>query len=84
VGKISGGHSFNTIADEVNLHGTVRAMTEENRLMVKTRMQEIIKGVAKSSGAKIEMNYQEGYPPLINDEESTKIVQKVSSQNNWR
>ncbi|MCJ7802907.1 MAG: amidohydrolase, partial [Candidatus Marinimicrobia bacterium] len=74
IGKIEGGHGFNVIADEVKLRGTVRAMTEENRLMVKTRMQEIIDGVAKSTGAIIEMDYQEGYPPLINNEESTKIV----------
>ncbi len=78
VGKISGGHGFNIIADEVKLRGTVRAMTEKNRQMVKIRMQEVIGGIAKASGATIEMDYQDGYPPTINDEESTKIVQKVA------
>lgn len=79
VGKISGGHGFNIIADEVKLRGTVRAMTEENRLMVKARMQEIIDGVAKSTGAKIEMDYQEGYPPTINDvDASQKVVQAAN------
>ena len=76
VGKINGGHGFNVIADEVKLRGTVRAMTEENRQMVKTRMQETIDGVAKSTGAKIVMDYQEGYPPTINDTDaSQKVVQ---------
>ncbi len=76
VGKINGGHGFNVIADEVKLRGTVRAMTEENRQMVKTRMQEIIDGIAKASGAKIVMDYQEGYPPTINDTDaSQKVVQ---------
>ncbi len=78
VGKIEGGHGFNIIADEVKLRGTVRAMTEKNRLMVKTRMQEVIDGVAKASSATIEMDYQDGYPPTINDKESTKMVQKVA------
>ncbi|MFC1784950.1 M20 family metallopeptidase [Candidatus Neomarinimicrobiota bacterium] len=78
VGKIEGGHSFNVIADEVKLSGTVRAKTEGNRLMVKTRMQEIIAGVAKLTGAKIEMDYQDGYPPTINDENATQVVQKVA------
>jgi amidohydrolase len=78
VGKISGGHGFNVIADEVKLRGTTRALTNENRLMVKTRMQEIIDGIAKASGAKIEMDYQDGYPPTINDENVTQAVEKVA------
>ncbi len=78
VGKISGGHGFNIIADEVKLRGTVRAMTEKNRLMVKIRMQEIIDGISKASGASIKLDYQEGYPPTNNDEQATQTVQKVA------
>ena len=78
VGKIEGGHGFNIIADEVKLRGTVRAMTEENRQMVKIRMQEIIDGVSKSTGAKIDMDYQDGYPSTINDERATQTVQKTA------
>lgn len=80
VGKIEGGHGFNIIADEVKLRGTVRAMTEKNRLMVKTRMQEVIDGIAKASGATIELNYQDGYPPTNNDEQATQTVQKVAQK----
>ncbi|MBU0529284.1 amidohydrolase [bacterium] len=80
VGKIEGGHGFNIIADEVKLRGTVRAMTEENRLLVKNRMQEIIDGVAKSTGAKIKMDYQDGYPPTFNDENATITVRKVAKK----
>ncbi len=78
IGKIAGGHGFNIIADEVKLRGTVRAMTEKNRMMVKTRMQEIIDGVAKASGATINFDYQDGYPPTINDENTTQTVQKAA------
>jgi amidohydrolase len=80
VGKISGGHGFNIIADEVKLRGTVRAMTEENRLLVKNRMQEIIDGVAKSTGANIELDYQQGYPPTINEAEASQIVAKATKK----
>lgn len=80
VGKIEGGHGFNIIADEVKLRGTVRAMTEKNRLMVKTRMQEVIDGIAKASGATIELDYQDGYPPTNNDEQATQTVQKVAQK----
>lgn len=80
VGKIEGGHGFNIIADEVKLRGTVRAMTEKNRLMVKTRMQEVIDGIAKASGATIRLDYQDGYPPTNNDEQATQTVQKVAQK----
>ncbi len=84
VGKIKGGNGFNIMADEVKLRGTVRAMTEENRLMVKTRMQEIIDGVAKSTGAIIEIDYQDGYPPTINDVDAShnviRAVNKIVSK----
>lgn len=78
VGEISGGHGFNVIADKVKLRGTTRAMTEENRQMIKTRMQEIIDGVAKASGAKIELDYQDGYPPTINNKNATQAIEKVA------
>ena len=80
VGKIKGGHGFNVIADEVRLRGTTRTMTEENRQMIKIRMQEIIDGVAKASGATIKLDYQDGYPPTINDENFTQIVKKVANK----
>lgn len=80
VGKIKGGNGFNIMADEVKLRGTVRAMTEENRLMVKTRMQEIIDGVAKSTGAIIEIDYQDGYPPTINDVDASHNVIRAANK----
>ena len=80
VGKIEGGNGFNIIADEVKLRGTVSAMTEENRLMVKTRMLEIIDGVAKSTGAIIEIDYQDGYPPTINDVDASQVVVQATNK----
>ena len=66
VGKISGGYNFNIIADTVELKGTARAYTEENRQMIKKRLNEIIEGVGSTYGAKIEMDYWDGYPPTVN------------------
>jgi amidohydrolase len=80
IGEISGGHGFNIIADEVKLRGTVRTMTEENREMIKTRMMDIIEGVAKSTGAKIQMDYQDGYPPTINVDNATARITKSAEK----
>ena len=79
IGKINGGQNFNVIADEVRLTGTTRAYTENNRNMIKKRMQDIIDGVSKSFGAEIVLKYKEGYPPTVNHEDPTKLVLEASS-----
>ena len=79
IGEINGGQNFNVIADEVKLTGTTRAYTENNRNMIKKRMQDIIDGVSKSFGAEIVLKYKEGYPPTVNHEDPTKLVLEASS-----
>ena len=79
IGEINGGQNFNVIADEVRLTGTTRAYTENNRNMIKKRMQDIIDGVSKSVGAEIVLKYKEGYPPTVNHEDPTKLVLEASS-----
>ena len=80
IGTISGGHNFNIIADEVTLSGTARAYTEENRNLIKTRMAEIIDGVAKTFGAGISFDYEDGYPPTINHTDPTNKVLKAAER----
>lgn len=80
IGQINGGHNFNIISDEVNLTGTARAYTEENRQLIKSRMIEIIKGVESTFKAKIELDYTDGYPPTVNHKKQTSNVLKAASQ----
>ncbi|MFC1550745.1 M20 family metallopeptidase [Candidatus Neomarinimicrobiota bacterium] len=81
IGQISGGTNFNIIADKVYLRGTARSFSEENRTMIKKRMNEIVSGLEKLSGAKINLDYQDGYPPTINNnaayEKFTKAAKKI-------
>ena len=78
VGQINGGYNFNIIADELTLKGTTRAYTEKNKELIKKRLTEIIKGVGKTFGAQITLDYKDGYPPVINDETVTKKVFKAA------
>ena len=80
VGQINGGYNFNIISDEVVLKGTTRAYTEKNRKLIKTRMKEIIKGVEKTFGAKITLDYKDGYPPVINDINATDRIQTIAKK----
>ena len=80
IGKINGGINFNIIADEVSLSGTARAYSEENRNLIKTRMEEIIKGVEKTYNANITFDYKDGYPPTINHVGPTQKVLKAAEK----
>jgi len=80
VGQINGGYNFNIIADTVTLKGTTRAYTEENRLLVKERMAEIISGTEKTFDAKIDFDYEDGYPPTINDPKAAENLLKSAKE----
>ena len=85
IGQINGGYNFNIIADEVVLKGTTRSFSKKNQVLIKKRMKTIIKGIEKTYGAKIVLDYQDGYPPVINNEFITKklihAAKKIAGQN---
>ena len=80
IGQINGGYNFNIIADKVTMKGTTRSYTEENRQLIKTRLLEIIAGTEKTFGAKIELDYEDGYPPTINNPEATENLLSAASK----
>ncbi len=68
IGQINGGYNFNVIADEVILKGTTRSYMEKNRQLIKTRMNEILDGLSATYNANIILDYEDGYPPTVNNE----------------
>lgn len=80
IGQINGGYNFNIIADNVVLKGTVRAYTEDNRQLVKNRINEILNGLSNTFDADISMKYEDGYPPTINNEICTNNLLKSASK----
>lgn len=75
--KVTGGTAFNIIPDEVELWGTVRSLTTEVREKLRTRLEQVVKGVAESFGVDCRLDYEYGYPVLINDPEMSKLVAKA-------
>ena len=80
VGTINGGYNFNIIADKVILKGTTRSYTYKNRALIKSQMKKIISGTEKMFGAKIILNYKDGYPPTINDKKCSQFVIEAASK----
>ena len=70
--------AYNVIPDKVHMRGTVRAFDEAVRLLAKRRLGEIAAGVAAAHGATVSLDYEDGYPPTVNDEAETAFVADVA------
>lgn len=70
-GKIIAEGATNVIPNEVYVEGTFRTMNEPWREEAHKRIHNIAEGIAKSLGAKVELDLRKGYPVLYNDESLT-------------
>jgi len=66
IGKIQGGIRSNIIADEVQLAGTVRTLTEASRNRIQRLIENITHGFTQPFGASYDFSYRRGSPPLYN------------------
>jgi len=80
IGKVSGGTANNIIPDEVELWGTVRSLTPQIREELKTRLDQVTRGVAQSFGVDYQFNFEYGYPVLLNDPAMSKLVASACSK----
>ena len=80
------GTARNVIPQTAELRGTVRTLTAEVRQFVERRIGEVVAGIAQITGAKIDLNYQRGYPVTINHpaqtERAVEIAKEVAGANN--
>ncbi len=74
---IHGGTVYNIIPGEVLLTGTVRTFDPGLQKMIERRLRETAENSARAMGASAEIEYEIGYPPLINDPASVDFVTSV-------
>ena len=76
-GTVEGGTIYNIIPGQVKLSGTVRTFDPPLQALIEKRLREIAEGVSKSFGAEAGVEYEIGYPPLVNDSASVDFVLDV-------
>ena len=69
VGTIHGGESSNAIPDSVVMSGSLRALDVSVREKLKHRLEVVCKYIARAFGARAEVNFKYGCPPLLSDGE---------------
>jgi amidohydrolase len=77
---IHGGTADNIIPETVELGGTVRTFTPEVRAAVRAAMDRFIHGIAEAHDCTATFTYEEGYDPVVNDEEASALVEAVIRQ----
>ncbi|WP_103110516.1 M20 family metallopeptidase [Brevibacillus reuszeri] len=75
IGKFVGGEAANVIANSVEINGTVRSFDEKVRASVPVLMERIVKGITEAHGATYEFKYLNGYMPVINHDEVTRVIE---------
>ncbi|WP_420131913.1 M20 aminoacylase family protein [Rhodopseudomonas sp.] len=72
------GNARNVIPQIAELKGTVRTLKADVRDLVEKRIHEVAAGVAQSTGAKITVEYERGYPVVVNHADQTEVAQRIA------
>lgn len=80
VGSIHGGTAGNIIPGEVNISGIIRTMQVEHRAYVKKRLTEITEGIVKSMRGTCEIQIEESYPCLHNDNNMYELLKNSAKK----
>jgi amidohydrolase len=78
IGMIHGGTKENIIPAEVVLRGTVRTLDPGVRDLIPREMDRVTKGITDAWNAEYEIDYQYGYPVLVNDDAMTSVAQRAA------
>ncbi len=77
---VHGGSQYNIIPSEVNIEGTFRTFSEQNRSYITERIKEIAESIAVSNRAKAEVVIKRRGAPVINDVKIVKQLNEVCSE----
>ncbi len=79
IGKIKAGDVFNVIPETAYIEGTVRTLRKEKAESVKESIGRICQSIANAYRGTAELEYNYGYPPLVNDANEANFVKEVAS-----
>jgi hippurate hydrolase len=80
VAAIHGGEASNVIPEWVDLKLTTRSFRPEIRSLLQTRIPALIRAQAESFGAEADVDYQLGFPSVVNHAAETQLVAEVARE----
>ncbi|MEG3111808.1 MULTISPECIES: M20 family metallopeptidase [unclassified Pantoea] len=79
IGHIQGGATHNIIPDSCLFQGTIRTKSPQVRADMEASFKRMCEGVALAQNVRIEVNYQRGVPPLMNDDTLIDTLETILS-----
>lgn len=80
IGVIRGGARYNVIADEVFLEGTVRTFNPAVTRVMPEMIRRVAENTAAAFGARADIEYESGYPSVVNDPGVSEICRKAVAE----
>jgi hippurate hydrolase len=80
VASIHGGDAGNVIPEWVDLKLTTRSFRPEIRRLLQARVPALIRAQAESFGAEAQVDYQLGFPPVLNHAAETAFVERIARE----
>jgi len=77
LGSIHGGQATNVIPESVTLSGTIRYMNPEVQRQIHIEIERAL-SIAQSLGGDYKLNIEIGYPPMYNDGQVVRLIEKAA------
>ena len=74
VASFNSGHANNVIPKSASLSGTIRYYNDKIGVLAKKRFFEVINSTCDAFGAKVDINFQKGYPATINHKKQSEFA----------
>lgn len=77
---VNGGTAYNIIPDEVRIAASVRSFGTGTREKIETEVRRIAAGTAMRGDVTCEVEYEKGYPSVVNDPALTALVRRLMTE----
>ncbi len=77
VTKMAGSEAHNVIPEEASFGGTLRTVSPEDRKTIRSHMRRATEQMADLHDAHIELDFEDGSPPVINDEAAIDNIERT-------
>ncbi|WP_062105326.1 M20 family metallopeptidase [Bacillus niameyensis] len=80
IGYFVADNSFNVIADQAKLGGTVRTFNPVIQDMIEKEVRRIVEGTCLAAGCDYDIKYNRGYPAVVNHEAETEFLAECARE----
>lgn len=76
----AGTKSLNVVPESAEIGGTVRTFKPEMRKYLEEKLRHVVKSVADAFGAQVDIDWEAGYPSVVNSAKETDFAREVAKE----